>query len=612
MSSGPNERCSQRMATGGGTDGPTPPADPWEPIVAELLSSLAAAFAAAGVPATVEEVRPLLDFSESPEWDLALPLHRFAARARRAPAELATALAAATRPSVGIAGFVAVGPYLNVRADRTALADATLRRVLDPADAYGRGRPVPAKVCVEHTSANPNGPFHIGRIRNALLGDSFARTLRWAGFPVTTQYYVDDLGRQAAMIVWIWSRPRAAWPPEVVASLDGAVEAAEKPDRYLGRPYPAVNEYLKGHPEADAEVQAIAHALESGRGRPEDRAVVGRILDGMRASLQAIGVGFDEFVWESELVADGSVDRVVARLRAAPHAVREPNGAWAIDATGAGLPQESARIIVTRGDGSTLYVTRDVAYHLRKFSAFDRVVDVLGANHLLHAKVLAVLLGEIGEPRRPEIVLYQYITAGEGGGMSTRRGTAVYLDDLLEEAVDRAVHEIESRRSDLSPAEVAAIAHAVGAGAVRYHILRVAAEKTVAFRWEEAVSFEGRSGPFVQYAYARASSILRKAERTAGPYPFETGRLARPEEWTLLRRIARFPGLVQYVARSAHVHALAGYAHQLAEEFNRFYQEVPVLSAGPERDSRVALVAAVRRTLGHTLDLLGVDRLDRM
>lgn len=586
--------------------------DPWTPLTEAILRQLESLLRPAGTLSTREVLEPMLSPNEGADWDLSFPLHRYARAFDESPGDLAGRLQASFGPNEGLAETLAVGPYLNFRADRTWMTERTLRSVLQRAGAYGGLAPQPTRVCVEHTSANPNGPFHIGRIRNAIIGDTLARVLRAAGYPVTTQYYVDDLGRQAAMNTWIWSLPPEAWPPEVRATLEGADAASEKPDHYLGRPYPAVNEYLKTHPEADAEVQRLTHVLESGDTVGPHRDLVRRVLDGMLASLRAIGVTFDSFVWESDLIADGSVAEVIRRLHAAPSAVREENGAWAIDASGKGLPQESARIIVTRADGSSLYATRDVAYHLQKFAKFDRVVDVLGSNHLLHAQVLRILLKSVGEAREPEFVMYQYITAAEGGGMSTRRGTAVHLDDLLEEAVHRAAEEVRKRRTDLPADQVDSIASSIGAGAIRYHILRVAADKTVAFRWEDAISFEGRSGPFAQYSYARASSILRKVDPPAAAPTFDPGLLTMPEEWSLVRRISRLPALVAYVARSRHVHALAGYAHSLAEEFNRFYQEVPVLKAGRERDSRLALVAAFRQTLGNCLDLLGLDRLDRM
>jgi arginyl-tRNA synthetase len=169
-----------------------------------------------------------------------------------------------------------------------------------------------------------------------------------------------------------------------------------------------------------------------------------------------------------------------------------------------------------------------------------------------------------------------------------------------------------ARREDLAEEEVDRIAEAVATGAIRYHVVRVSPEKPVVFRWEDALSFEGRSGPFVQYSYARASSVLRKGGVTEPPYPFDAARLAHPEENALVRVLARLPRVVAYAARSSHVHSIAGYAHDLADQFNRFYHAVPVLNSGAERESRVALVAAVRQALGNSLDLLGIAPLEAM
>src|SRR5208282_4578072 len=162
----------------------------------------------------------------------------------------------------------------------------------------------------------------------------------------------------------------------------------------------------------------------------------------------------------------------------------------------------------------------DLAYHLSKFARFRQVVDVLGQDHRLHALTLQALLAEIGEPRRPEFIIYQDITVPDGGRMSTRGGSAVWLDELLREAVERARREVIARRDDLAEAEIGRIAEAVATSAIRYHIARVAPEKPVVFRWEDALSFEGRSGPFCQYSYARAASVLRKSGVEGPPYPF--------------------------------------------------------------------------------------------
>jgi arginyl-tRNA synthetase len=586
--------------------------DPAEPFVEAVVAGLASALAASGAPLPSEAIRAQLDVDGGPDGDIAYPAHRAAAVAKAPPTEFAGRLARAFAPSPLIGSASAKGAYVNFRIDPIRLTSATLSAVLERGAEYGHRPAAGPPASIEHTSANPTGPFHIGRVRNAIIGDTLARVVRAAGTPVTTQYYVDDMGRQTTMITWIWSKPRSEWPEAVRRAMEGEGPADEKPDAHHGRPYPAVSAYLKENAEAREEVAALIRQIELGSAPARHRELAEAILGGMLESLARLHIRFDEFVWESDFLRDGSVERVLERMRHAPHAVQEENGAWAIDASPYGLPKESNRIVFQRADGTSLYVLRDVAFHLAKFVRFDRVVDVLGQDHQLHARTLDALLHEIGESRTPSCLIYQDITVPEGGRMSTRGGSAVWLDQLLAEAVTRARREVLARREDLPESDVDRIAEAVATGAIRFHIVRVAPEKPVVFRWEDALSFEGRSGPFVQYSYARASSVLRKAERDLGPYPFEPGQLSDVEERALVRLLARFPRSVAYAARTMHVQSIAGYAHELADQFNRFYHAVPVLRSGDERASRIALVAAVRQTLGNALELLGIPRLETM
>jgi arginyl-tRNA synthetase len=586
--------------------------DPTSSFLEIVVSGLTATLASLGVTQTRETVAAHLDLDGGPEGDFAYPAHRAAAQVKRRPEEFAEAIAAAFPANPALRSVVAKGAYVNFTINPEQLTTATLAMVLARGDDYGSSPTNAEPACVEHTSANPTGPFHIGRVRNAIIGDTLARILRAAGTPVTTQYYVDDMGRQAAMITWIWSKPRESWPDSVRMAVDGHETVTDKPDAHRGRPYPAVSSYLKEHPDAQAEVAEIVRQVETGAPPPQHRILTQEILDGMLESLARLGIRFDEFVWESDFLRDGSVDRVLERLQHAPHAIREENGAWAIDTSSYGLPKESTRVVFQRGDGTSLYVLRDVAYHLSKFARFARVVDVLGQDHQLHARTLDALLAEMGETRRATFLIYQDITVPEGGRMSTRGGSAVWLDLLLAEAVERARHEVLARREDLPEADSDRIAEAVATGAVRYHIVRVSPEKPVVFRWEDALSFEGRSGPFAQYAYARASSVLRRAGAEPASLTFDATQLTDPEEAALVRVLARFPRTVAYSARTMHVHTIAGYVHDLADQFNRFYHAVPVLRSEHQRASRVSLVAAVRQTLGNALDLLGIPRLESM
>jgi arginyl-tRNA synthetase len=591
---------------------PSSDVDPWAPFLDSVVHGLRTGIAALGLELNESDLRALLDREGRGGGVIAFPTHRLAHAARRAPPDLAQSLATSFSGAPWIRTASASGAYVNFEVASERLAERTLRLVFERGPRYGHREVNGAAICVEHTSANPTGPFHIGRVRNAIIGDTLARARRAAGERVTTQYYIDDMGRQAAMITWIWSKPRSEWPEPIRRAVDGEEIEGEKPDLHRGRPYPAISAYLKEHEDARSEVAQLVQQLEQGEPPAQHRELAQVILSGMLDSLARLHIRFDEFVWESDFLRNGAVDQVLERLHHAPHALREDNGAWAIDASSYGLPKESNRVIVQRANGTSLYVSRDVAYHLSKFARFAEVLDVLGQDHQLHARTLVALLAEIGEVRRPEFVIYQDITVPEGGRMSTRGGSAVWLDQLLAESVERARREVLARREDLGDADIDRIAESVASGAIRYHIVRVAPEKPVVFRWEEALSFEGRSGPFLQYAYARASSVLRKGEADQGPYRYEVTRLTHPDEHALVHVLADFPKTVGYAARSSHVQAIAGYAHDLADRFNRFYHAVPVLRGGDERTTRVALVAAVRQTLGNALDLLGIDRLETM
>lgn len=586
--------------------------DPWVPILGELFAALETAIARTGATTDRATLEAMLDRDGGPQGDVALPVHRIAASAKVPPDELARRIAAAWPGAPAVSAVTAVGAFVNFRVAPERLATETLARVFARADRYGHSEENAVDTCVEHTSANPTGPLHVGRVRNGIIGDTLARVLRASGSKVTTEYYVDDLGRQAAMITWIWSKPPAEWPLEISAAGTAAEVHLGKLDSKYGRPYPFVSAYLKEHPEAQADLAELVRRIEEGNAPTLHRELAEKILGGMLETLARIGIRFDSFVWESSLLRDGSVEGVLAKLDAAPDSVEEENGARAIDVTRFGLPKESSRVVYRRGNGTSLYITRDVAYHLRKLTRFGRVIDVLGQDHRLHAKTLDAFLAEVGEPKRPTFIIYQDITAESGGRMSTRGGSAVWLDELLDDAVRRAKVEVRSHWPDIPESDVDAIAEAVGTGAVRYQVVRVAAEKPVAFRWEEALSFEGRSGPFLQYSYARAASILRKAGGSERFTEFDPARLGTDDERAVVQVLARFPRAVRDVARTAHVHSIAAYAHDLADAFNRFYHSVPVLHSAEERASRLALVTAVHQTLGNALDLLGVARLERM
>ena len=495
------------------------------------------------------------------------------------------------------------GPYVNFH-----VADAYDAATLDAAqdESYGRLESKDTSVVVEHTSANPTGPVHVGRARNPILGDAIAHCLDYAGYDVERHYYVNDAGRQVAVFTWAY---------ETFEEEDLPDPERDRPDYELVRYYRKGNQWLDEaseteREEAEADIGAIMRGLEAGDEEAFERVgrVVDQVLSGMRQSLERLPAEFDAFVKETEFIRDGSADEVVSRLKETDHAVYEED-AWQLDLSEYGIEKH---LVFLRSDGTTLYTTRDLAHHEWKFEHFDRAVTVLGEDHKLQAEQLKAALDTLGnDVSRLESTFYSWVNLPEGG-MSTREGTGVDLDDLLDEAVARARDEVESRLDnrvrddDLSEADIDRIARQVGIGAVRYDIVSKQPTKSITFEWERALDFEAQSAPYVQYVHARCCGILDEApvEETV-----DASVLVEPEERALLRVIARFPARVEGAAEDLEPHVVATYAREISETFNAFYRECPVLSAEDEsvRAARLALVRAARNTVANALDTLGVE-----
>lgn len=519
--------------------------------------------------------------------DFTYPCFRLAKTLRKSPLEIASALAGGAGSVSGTIAVSSKGGYLNMSADPVKLASSAVATANRMGDSYGKSVEGGGRMLVEHTSINPTGPMHIGRTRNAILGDTLTRSLRQAGMDISSEYYVNDVGRQVVVLYWGLKRYMAG-------------DEGGKPDHELVRHYIRANQEIEKDEGAASEVRDIQQRLERGDAAliAETRKAAEMVLAGIRESLESINVFHDRFVFESELIKDGSVRRVVERLKALPSAAQE-GGAWYLPLDG---DREEDRFYFTRSDGTSLYTTRDVAYHMDKLSRAGRLVDVLGEDQKLGMKYLVRTLEMLGESHRIDFLFHSFVSLEEGK-MSTRQGVGVLLDDVVREAKERALREVLSRRPELPGEEAEAIAAAVGIGAVRYNIVRLQAEKKIIFRWEEALNFEGSSAPFVQYSHARACSILSRAGEWNCPEPT----YEEENELRLARQIALFPSVLRDVAGSMAVHRVATYAQQVAAEFNQFYRVVPVLKAPESRiGSRLALVSASKIAIGNALRCMGI------
>ncbi|HTY52772.1 MAG TPA: arginine--tRNA ligase [Methanomicrobiales archaeon] len=512
-----------------------------------------------------------------------------AKKERNAPAQIAASLAKdlAADPALAGIGIKATGPYLNFTFGESYLRDS-IRSALAPG--YGALPPKDDRVVIEHTSANPNGPLHVGHIRNTIIGDCLARAFRKAGHRIETHYYVNDMGRQIAIVVWAVDRY-------------GAGDAGMKGDDRIANAYIAANRDLEGNTEALAEIDRLMQKVEAGD--PEVmrkfRAAVTTCLDGIKKTLADLGVSHDRFIWESDFIRNSYVEMVLGRIKRLEE-YREDETVW-LDLAAQGFKKP---YILRRSDGTTVYAARDLAYHTWKARNFGRIIDVLGADHKLIGAQLIATLKLLGETP-PEIVHFEFVSLPEGS-MSTRAGKFVSADALVAEVAARAFDEVTSRRTELGEPARRAIARSVGIAAVRYDMVKISPEKAMVFDWKEALDFERQSGPYIQYAHARACSILEKAGPFKNAFEFR-----EPMEIALAKAIARFPAVVEQVTVELRPHLLAIYVHELANLFNTFYQHLPVLkSEGAIRESRLTLVAATANTLSEALTTLGIDALDTM
>ena len=565
------------------------------------------------------------------EGNITLVVFPFVKLARKAPAQVAEEIGKAMTDSaiVGepvIEKFNAVQGFLNM-----SIAPSFWIEQLEAiaADAnYGEQPDRNQLMMVEYSSPNTNKPLHLGHVRNNLLGSSIARIQEANGWKVVKTNIVNDRGIHICKSMLAWLKFGNGETPE---------SSGKKGDHLIGDYYVRFDkEYRKqiaelmagGMSEDDAKreaplmKEAQAMLLKWEQGDKEVRELWAKmnswVYAGFDETYKMMGVSFDKIYYESNTYLEGKKE-VERGLQEGLFYRREDGSVWA-DLTGDGLDEK----LLLRSDGTSVYMTQDIGTAKLRYQDYpiDKMVYVVGNEQEYHFKVLSLLLDKLGFPFGKELVHFSYgMVELPNGKMKSREGTVVDADDLMEQMIKDAKEISKDKVNtlpDITEAEANEIARKVGLGALKYFILKVDPRKNMLFNPEESIDFNGNTGPFIQYTYARIQSVLRKGRPT--PNPSLIGRgvnspdTLNDKEVALIQRLTDYPATVKQAGEEFSPAVLCNYAYALAQEFNSFYHDYSILNEADEqkKNLRLLLSAEVAKVLKHAMALLGIEMPARM
>jgi arginyl-tRNA synthetase len=556
---------------------------------------------------------PVIEFRQIPfsgEWGLAVPLFPVAAAESRAGKKVivpkrAQELAEGIRafidvPPKGFSRIDAVNGYLNIYFQTGEYAHRVVDTVLDEVEDYGRAPQRDKTVMVEYSQPNTHKAFHVGHLRNVILGGSVCRILEFAGYDVVRANYLGDIGLHVIKWMWNYLKNHAGEQPD------------ENKTHWMNDIY-AEADRLFGKPENEAEVRAL-YARWTARD-PEIvdlwRKTRQWSLEGFEQIYHLLDESFDKFYFESEVEEEGTV--LVEQLIESGIARDErPDGPVIVDLDAiCGTENEYRILVVLRSDGSSLYATKDLPLAIQKFEDYDLdksiyVIDVRQSLYLKQVfKMLAIMGYEWSD--RLHHLAYELVNLPGNVTMASREGTVVLFEDLINEATQRAKAIVEEKNPEFAEAAKNEIAQAVALGALKYTMLSRDNTKVVTFDWDAALDFNGQAAPYIQYAHVRAGSILRKAGTDVPSAVIFPDQLEKTEI-DLIELMTRLPAEVLRAAVEYRPLTIANLAYDLAKAFNDFYNTCHVLNAEPDvRAYRLRLVAAAQQVLVNCLNLLGIN-----
>ncbi len=526
--------------------------------------------------------------------DLAFACFGAAKALKKNPAQVAKDVAAALTPKGLIAKAAAAGPYVNFFFDRKSFSAATLDEMFAAPDSYGVAPPREERILIEYAQPNTHKELHVGHLRNLCLGLAVVNLCRAAGYDAVPMSYIGDIGAHVAKCLWAFKKIH-----------HGKAPASDR-GKFLGQVYAEASRLVEENPAYKEEIAEVQRKLEA-RDKEWDKLWKETrrwSLDEFKEVFAELGAHFDKEYFESDVEEAGK--KLVRELVKKGIAKTGEGGALIVDFESEGL----GVFLVLKSDGSALYSTKELALAEKKFADYpDAVasVHVVDTRQALYFKQFFATLRRMGFKKAMTHLAYEFVTLKEGA-MSSRKGNIVTYEDFRDEVRRRATEETGKRRDEWDADRIRATARDIADAAMKFGMLKQDIDKAIVFDIDAALSFDGYTGPYVQYAHARLSSILAKTEDAHAAAGTDDER-----EYALVRAAADFPHIVADAARDYRPSLLCQYLFEFAQAANGFYRDVPVLNADhADRARRLAIVAAARTVLRRGLGILGIAAPEEM
>ncbi|PKL25438.1 MAG: arginine--tRNA ligase [Spirochaetae bacterium HGW-Spirochaetae-3] len=577
----------------------------WKAAVsAAVVDILAEKGADAGLAASVIPESP----PDASMGDIGFPMFPFAKALRMGPPQIAAAVASRLSAGSTPAGTAkAVGPYLNVFLDRPSIAAASIA-ARTAGQSYGRSSSLSgSRIMVEFSSPNTNKPLHLGHLRNDALGESTSRILRANGAEVMKINLVNDRGVHICKSMLSYMVYGGGRTPE---------DEGKKSDHFVGDYYVKFNDLKKDDPQAEEKAQELLVKWEAG---DADTIALWKKMNewavgGIRRTYERTGISFDKYYYESQIYMTGKEE--VQKGLASGAFFKAEDGSVRIDLSPIGLEEK----VLLRKDGTSIYMTQDIglAIHRHVDWPFDRLVYVVANEQQYHFKVLFHILKSLGYEWAKNLyhLSYGLVNLPEGR-MKTREGTVVDADALLDSLRELAMEEIQAKGREDAVENPMETAEKIALGAVHYYLAQATPSKDMIFNPKESLSFNGNTGPYIQYMGARISSLIRKRDKgegKAGAGSIRPELLTADSEWELVRLVATYPEAVEQAGAEYNPAIIAAHLYATAAAFSKFYHDEPILTCDdPDlAATRLALSEAVLVVLKNGLELLCIPFLEAM